>query len=573
MADGVFSSGTQVAELARISRSKNAERDFHTWMHRSYGAVRWEPYEFPVVLLGRGEAAPRVHKVACMPPHELFAFLWAQGQATREECLIGPPGALENFWRQAVSSPAYADIPCASEVNSVVPFLIHYDGVEVYNLTECAVWQCSSLLGSSASVLDKNFLSCLIEVELLEGHLADDAHAAVAEMMAWSFAALLAGRWPTHGMRGEPLQGHRQAMAGEWLAGGMKGFCVGFQSDMKARRETHRHDRFYRTTHPCQKCLCMQPRYKTCIPALSFANFAVDAGWTWTSLTDDDYVETARDITPWIAVPGFKPLSFILEDFMHDCSLGIFRDLCANVVIQWLECRALHSFAQSQQWEFCDDESLLRALHLHWKSWLRAGGFNVKCSENLFTANRLGRRSKKAYPCLTTKAKAVVVNLLVQYLAELAPSVREFCFEPFHLAACSIVQDADCLQTLLRRAGVWLSETEAGHAQQVGRRFLKAWAGLARAALHRRRFQWKLKPKLHDVDEMLRKLSWCRLNPYHVSCMNPESFLGKIKRIAKATHRGKVGARTCQRYFCMVYLRAVRRERKMNACVCSAGDP
>ena len=551
-----------VKRLARIAQSANAERDYHCWLANSYGMKGMEPYVFKVQLQSRNENEPRMHDVACIPPHELIAWLWGKGKATREQCLVGPENSLPEFWREAAKSETYADLP-VPDPERTIPLLVHFDGCEVFNLTEFGIWQFSSLVASSSNVLDQNFLSVIIESELIDGELSDEVHGRVARMFAWSFNALLQGKWPHEGMDGEPLQGqHRVQMAGKDLAGGMCALCVGFQADMKARREVHRHDRWFRTTFPCQKCLCSQPRFKKAVKELSYADFSENAAWVQTRLTERDYMRTCKSVTPWVEVPGFKPLDFVLEDFMHNWSLGIARDLTANCIVQWLENHALERMAAQRGWAYCDEAGLLRHLHLDFRSWIRRRRLKVKQTENIFTRNRLNRTSRRTNPSLTTRAKAVCVDALVLYLGELASAVREHnVHDRMHLASCAVVERAAQVQSTLDGCGLWLTNAEAALVQVTCRSMLKMWGWLARESLARRQKQWRLKPKLHDLDEMVRKLSWCKLNPRALSCSKPESFLGKIKRVARHTHRGHVSKRTCQRYWSLLGVRAAKRER------------
>lgn len=559
-----FCEDKRIKQLARMASSKNAERDFHQWLVNSFGMENWEPYELSVTLLSRSEGTPRQHKLSCLPPHELVALLWGRGQQTREQCLVGAPGALEAFWDEALQSSAYSDIPCVEHAYSMVPLLVHYDGCEVFNLTEYACWQVGCILAESSDVLDHCFLSVIVENELINaGEFGQEAHAQIAEFFAWSFRALLSGRWPEAGVHGEALAGERRTrLAGTLLAGGLRGYCIGMQCDMKARREAHLHDRWFKCTNPCQKCWASQPRFKSAVAEHSFANFDEQAPWTRTSLTDADYLRTAPRTTPWAALPGFKPLSYVVEDWMHNFSLGIGREVAANCVVTWHENGTLRKLADDRGWAFCDDTTLLRAMHLDFRAYLRKGGWGVKQTENLFTARRLHRTSRRQFPSLCTKAKAVAVDLLIRYLSDIAPCIMPYSDCKYHRAACVILQRARCMQDVMLRGSVWLQRAEATLLQISGRSFLKVYGWLAREAMSRNCRQWRLKPKLHDIDEMLRKLSWCRLNPRRLSCARPESFLGKLKKIAKSTHRGQVSKRTTQRYLALLQIRALQRERQ-----------
>ena len=61
---------------------------------------------------------------------------------------------------------------------------------------------------------------------------------------------------------------------------------------------------------------------------------------------------------------------------------------------------------------------------------------------------------------------------------------------------------------------------------------------------------WKLRPKHHYLWHLAQDLGGNQglLNPRIYNCNDEESFLGKLKRVAKLTHGASVTQRTLQRY-------------------------
>ena len=60
---------------------QNCERDFHSKVApviRGYFGIH--PYLVNIELKGPDDLVAREHKVACLPPHELFAALWGAGE-------------------------------------------------------------------------------------------------------------------------------------------------------------------------------------------------------------------------------------------------------------------------------------------------------------------------------------------------------------------------------------------------------------------------------------------------------------------------------------------------------------
>ena len=86
---------------------------------------------------------------------------------------------------------------------------------------------------------------------------------------------------------------------------------------------------------------------------------------------------------------------------------------------------------------------------------------------------------------------------------------------------------------------------------------LKCWQHLAHQCARDNIFLFRLRPKGHYHQHMGRDVERTRLNPRLVmSCMYDESFLGHIKRIAKACHAWTmVKERFWQRYLLLLALR------------------
>lgn len=69
-------------------------------------------------------------------------------------------------------------------------------------------------------------------------------------------------------------------------------------------------------------------------------------------------------------------------------------------------------------------------------------------------------------------------------------------------------------------------------------------AGLHVAGRH----SWLLLPKLHFLWHVAHDTKVSQLNPRMTTLLSAESFIGKIGRIARATHRSTVSIRTLERY-------------------------
>jgi hypothetical protein len=117
---------------------------------------------------------------------------------------------------------------------------------------------------------------------------------------------------------------------------------------------------------------------------------------------------------------------------------------------------------------------------------------------------------------------------------------------------------------ILDGAGMFLDDDEVARIGDVSSMFLCCWQKLHEIDNHVTRWTWKIRPKMHALDHLVRSLTvHTRLNPKHMSCLMEENFLGKMKRIGKATRGGsalQMSVRTLQRYVLCMSLRWHRRK-------------
>ena len=63
--------------------------------------------------------------------------------------------------------------------------------------------------------------------------------------------------------------------------------------------------------------------------ALNFRNFTGSAAWPETRLNHEQYVAMGGTMSDWCAMPGWR-LETTSWDFMHNCYLGIGRDVVGS---------------------------------------------------------------------------------------------------------------------------------------------------------------------------------------------------------------------------------------------------
>ena len=106
---------------------------------------------------------------------------------------------------------------------------------------------------------------------------------------------------------------------------------------------------------------------------------------------------------------------------------------------------------------------------------------------------------------------------------------------------------------LLDKAGMWLTDSEACRAVQLGRLYASTYLALAGAAIVRSRPLYKVRPKQHQfVCEVVLKLhDGSRFNPRYASCFGDEDYVGRVCGAAKlASHPSTMSKRVLQRCMC-----------------------
>ena len=95
---------------------------------------------------------------------------------------------------------------------------------------------------------------------------------------------------------------------------------MAFKADLKARMQCHLLDNYYKCRQCCDRCGAIQQF--TAVPhAMSYKNMAKNSPYAATCKGHDEYVRTARRLSPWTAVQGFQ-YETLAFDMMHIVFLG-----------------------------------------------------------------------------------------------------------------------------------------------------------------------------------------------------------------------------------------------------------
>ena len=150
------------------------------------------------------------------------------------------------------------------------------------------------------------------------------------------------------------------------------------------------------------------------------------------------------------------------------------------------------------------------------------------------------------FPVLGSVYRGARVALINKFLCNRAVGIAEKPmasyqqklrgFFAYNYLACNRVMD-ECPDLLM-------IQREQDAITLHGRMFLMAWQKLAGTNAE---FSFKMRPKTHMMDHVVRKAKTLKINPKRLACNLEEDMLGKLKRIGKAL-RGCGAAKASQRF-------------------------
>lgn len=155
-------------------------------------------------------------------------------------------------------------------------------------------------------------------------------------------------------------------ICGGWRAGS-ESWC----GDWKERALSHQFVRKnYQSTQVCDQCDAVKPFARTPphLLGLIYTDFRLDAPWTRTIQTHEQYVQSAPvdKLTPWLEVPGFI-LSRVRWDSAHTILLGTGKDLASSFLYDMEHCLKWQFFLH-QLYQLLKSGSVLFATLGEWRS-------------------------------------------------------------------------------------------------------------------------------------------------------------------------------------------------------------
>ena len=98
------------------------------------------------------------------------------------------------------------------------------------------------------------------------------------------------------------------------------------KADLKARKECHLFEKYYLCKKMCDRCSAIQPRGPGDVDnPLNYKNMSRDAPYKRHTVPHQEYLRTARRLSPWCAIRGFQ-IESCSWDVLHLIFLGVARN-------------------------------------------------------------------------------------------------------------------------------------------------------------------------------------------------------------------------------------------------------
>ena len=245
----------------------------------------------------------------------------------------------------------------------------------------------------------------------------------------------------------------------------------------------------------------------------------------------------------------------VLHDCLHSQLLGTGKSANGSAIIFLAEsgywCRWPDSGLYQDQLEL-----MLRAAHKHFLQWKKNN--KMACSQPRFTPSRLSRITRMHYPSLSSKGypSKVVTFWVTECCLHFAG--RESATDLDKMVATCMRAYAHSLQ-IMGESGLVMTEGQANDYYSSVLLHLQSFAALhklSRSATGKQvnRTCWKLLCKHHHYYHHAKETLETRINPSITQLLCAEDWVGRLGRIARATHKSNLSLRTLERYLSLVYL-------------------
>jgi len=526
-ADLAAQAGAQGLELLakagnRGRAYRNVARDIQRAITRKSSVP--EPYLVAIpITTGSGEQCHVEHPV--LLPHELLEYLLSSGTARLEDLVDLESRVDQTLHKRHREFCRQHNL----DARNVVALGFHGDGVPYRKATHK---QASTEVLSWNLLCDldgKRYLFADIHHEFLctcgcRGRHTFDA---LLEVFAWSMVVLLGGHHPdTRHDRG-PLDAPRAGKAGQPL---------GFQGVLlQARGDWAWFNQVFSFPNWNAKALCWRCRATQEGP-LAYTKCGLLAAWRNTRYKPGEYlrqqVRENSNPSPLFACPGFT-VEQVSIGALRCMDLGVTQDILGNIL--W---EALHELGLPGRSAKERCKTLAVKLQHYYQQQAQAAGHPTNTSKLQDLTLTMIRKDYKSYPKL--KAKGAETRALVLFGVALAQELHARHHSGHTRMVTEVVQDLHEIYEVMCRS------FDAGRLATLSTQVADKFSKLEAEARRDGKLAWKVKPKLHMMQELLEYQSHELGNPRGYWEYRDEDFVGLVSRLA-ARKGGPATPKACAR--------------------------
>ena len=509
---------------AKGSSPQNLERDVGRWLGAKL-PIDLDVYTFKAVRVSSGLGVEK-YQHACILPHELFALLSRHGDL---HFLDGVPQSLADFWDMQRGEDWFESHPHLEIVKRdptrCLPLRLHGDG--------CKGFEIISWMVLSRQFLGRHLFGLFHE----DSYIDESMYRTLWDILAWSFEALAQGIYPQCDHEGKPW--HRPEDAARASKGGapltpdkMRGIYCGTTGDWKWTRYTFGMEQHWQAVKKgvCHRCFVdgSAERHWTILDVLN-------PGFIMRRL-NSDFVLSAR---PVFAVAGMH-LSTIRVDWLHAGILGP-QQFATGAALEEL-CREdlFGKFRQLRGWK-PKMNMQLRVAQSKFKKWVKG-----RCTTSTWNIGMIGKtKSQTAQACMKVKGRQCVY--VTQWLHSLLSASAPDDYSPAG-NRCKILGAYARLFEIFSMPKWRMSSGDLLQIKELGQQLLLCSNLRATQAKRAGSSNWRLKPKHHQLLELLHETHATALSPSLWWTFGDEDFVGKVSVIASRCHRRTVSVRALQRW-------------------------
>jgi len=236
-------------------------------------------------------------------------------------------------------------------------------------------------------------------------------------------------------------------------------------------------------------------------------------------------------------MPGWQ-LDRTRIDDMHCTKLGLGHHVIGGSLVYFVSQRAYMYLGPAVLETLppnASQQDILDDLSLRFKEWLKDHSLNYSIKR--FTVKRLHRDTNSSYPFFNCKAAQTAP--LVAWLADLMLQWTECCppaEKETALITANMLWGLSRYFWICKNGGRFFTPVERNEIHESGHTFLFMYSELRRLSHEKGTFLWQFIPKFHQYHHLILDAVADGCNPRFFHCFGDEDQVGRMLKIARASH-------------------------------------